>query len=486
MQTLQEKRLGSELPFHGIPRDQIFAELARNKAQDCAYASGRVWAYTYDPGADVAAVSRQAYMEYLHESAIDPTNFPSVVRLERDVVRMIAQLLRGDEAIVGNMTTGGTESILLAMKTARDWARAERGITEPEIIVPMTAHPSFHKACAYFNIKPVIVPFDPVTFEADVAAMRRAITGNTILLAGSACGYAQGVIDPICEIAALAQEHGVLCHVDGCVGGIHFSLMRRMGYSLPDFDFSIPGVTSISADMHKYGYAPKNASVILYRNKELRRHQIFASSCTTTYALTNPTILSTKSGGPMAGSWATLLLLGEEGYQRIIRRVMDATARLIEGVNGIPGLRVLGKPQMCMFSFAAEGFNIYQLQDEMKRRGWYLQPQFSTPLSPENLHVTVNANAVDGVEAFLADLREGVAAVKTCDAPLDLTTVREQVRAILDGHSTESAIAQLQAMIGIEGSELPEGMAMLNSVMDALPNPIREGVLIGYFNDLYT
>jgi glutamate/tyrosine decarboxylase-like PLP-dependent enzyme len=238
--------------------------------------------------------------------------------------------------------------------------------------------------------------------------------------------------------------------------------------------------------MHKYGYAPKNASVILYRNKALRRYQIFASSCTTTYALTNPTILSTKSGGPMAGSWATLLYLGEAGYQNIIRRVMEATAKLIAGVNGIPGLRVLGTPHMCMFSFAAEDFNIYQLQDEMKRRGWYLQPQFSTALSPENLHITVNANAVDGVDEFLADLRQGVAAVRACDTPLDLATVRAQVSEILSGHTAEEAIAQLQAMIGIEGSELPEGMAMLNSVMDALPNPVREGVLINYFNDLYT
>ncbi len=475
----------TELPAQGRTREDVMATLRTYKQGDCDYKSGHVWAYTYDPGKETAEVSKAAYMEFLSESALDPTAFPSVVRLEREVVRTIANLLRGDEHVVGNMTSGGTESILLALKTARDWAKAEKGITEPEVVLPQTVHPAFFKACAYFGIKPVVTPFDPKTFEADVDAMRAAITKNTCILVGSACGYAQGVIDPIEKIGALAQEHGLLCHVDGCVGGIHFSIMRRMGHDLPAFDFSVPGVTSISADMHKYGYAPKNASVVVYRNKGIRKYQIFSCSKSATYALINPTIMSTKSGGPMAGSWATLNFLGEEGYRDIITRAMDATKRLIDGINAIPGLYVLGKPQMCMFSFASDEINVFQLMDEMKTRGWTLQPQFSTELSPPNIHITVNQNAVDGVDEFLAELVKGVEAVRAQDK-LDFALVRDQVRGLLDGLGVQEAAAQLQAMAGIDGSDLPTGMAMLNTVLDAVPNEIREALLVEFFNELYS
>ncbi|HRI89132.1 MAG TPA: aspartate aminotransferase family protein, partial [Candidatus Hydrogenedentes bacterium] len=350
------------IPEHGRSKDEILQLLASFKQRDLAWQSGRVLAYTYDPGKEADDVTKASYLMYLSENALDPTAYPSLVKLETDVVRMLINLVRGDDQVVGNLTSGGTESILLAIKTARDHARATKPhIKHPEFIVPRTAHSAFHKAAAYFDVKLVVAPFDPVTYRADVNAMRGLINENTILLVGSAPGYAHGVIDPIEDIAALAQEKGLLCHVDGCVGGIHLSFMRRMGYNLPAFDFSVPGVTSMSADMHKYGYSAKGASVVMYRNKSLRRHQIFACAASTTYALINPTILSTKSGGPMAAAWAMLNYQGESGYRAIVQSVMDTTKRMIAGIREIPGLRVLGEPHMCMYSIASDDFNIYEL-----------------------------------------------------------------------------------------------------------------------------
>lgn len=472
------------VPETGMDREAIIEALKEKKANDLTDLA-RVYGYTYSPGGETEAVAREAYMMFLKENALDITSYPSVMVLEREVVRMIANLLRGDESVVGNMTSGGTESILLALKTARDYTRHHRPeITEPEVILPRTAHPAFHKACAYFNIKPVVIGFDTTTYKADVAEMRAAITPNTIMLVGSACGYAQGVIDPIVEIGALAKEKGLLCHVDGCVGGIHFSFMRRMGYALPDFDFTVEGVTSISADMHKYGYAPKNASIILYRDKSIRRFQIFACGLTTTYALVNPTMLSSKSGGPVAGSWATLKYMGEAGYQNLIRRLMDTTKILVDGINAIPGLRVLGQPDMCMFSFSSDEVNVFQLQYEVKKRGWYIQPQFSTPLSPPNLHISVIPPVLGNEEAFLADLRGAFEDLKASGNHLDFGMVKEQINGLIAGLSEDEAKERLQQLAGMD-DDMPEDFSMVNTVIDGLSEDLRKFLLEDYVNQLF-
>ncbi len=479
------RRASMHIPEHGRSKDEIMAQLKSYKADDLPYHSGRVMAYVYDPGKEVLDTAREGYMMYLCESGLDFTAFPSVMRIEREVTRMIINLLRGDEEVVGNMTSGGTESILLAMKSARDWARANRpGITTPEMILPLTAHPAFHKACAYFNIKPVVIGFDRQTFHADLKAMRAAINENTLVLVGSAPGYAQGVIDPIRDIAALAQEHSLWCHVDACVGGLHLSMMRKMGFSVPDFDFTIPGVTSISTDMHKYGYAPKNASVVMYRNKDYRKYQFFACLQTTAYALINPTITSSKTAGPMAGAWATLNKLGEDGYRKIVTETQQATEALIKGINAIEGLRVLGKPDMCLFSFTSDTINLFQVAEEMSKRGWYLQPQFSTPFSPYNLHITVNQSSVELTEPLLAALREAVESVKNSPSHIDVEMVREQVGQIIAA-DPDHARENILALGGVSGEELPDSMVMINTVLECLPYPIAEELLINYLNGLY-
>jgi glutamate/tyrosine decarboxylase-like PLP-dependent enzyme len=474
-----------QIPAKGLPKEQVLGTLETFKSRDMDWKAGKVWCYVYNPGEDPNEVIKDAYLSFLTENGLDPTVFPSMLRVETDVVRMMANLLHGDENVVGHLTTGGTESIMLAVKTARDKARVEHPeIARPEMVLPITAHASFHKAAHYLGVKPVMVEINPTTFMVEPESMRAAITENTVLLVASSPSYSQGVIDPIAEIGALAQEKNLLFHVDGCVGGIHLSFMRKLGYKVPKFDFTVPGVTSISADLHKYGYAAKGVSTILYRSKDIRKYQIFASTDTTAYTLINPTVLSTKSGGPMAGAWAVLNYLGEEGFMRIVKTVQEATQKLITGINAIPELEVLGQPAMCMFSFKSDVINVYQLADTMAKRGWYIQGQFSTPLTPRNLHISVNYGTIHQVEALLKDMRECVDIVKGME-PIDSESIRAMISMALQSPDPETAFSHLAASAGLTGTDLPEEMAFINEVLDALPTEICNTFLVNYFNDLY-
>ena len=473
------------IPQQGLSKEEILRTLQAFKSRDMDWKAGNVWCYVYNPGEDPAEVTREAYLSYLSENGLDPTVFPSLLKVETDVVRAVIHLLRGDSNAVGHLTTGGTESIMLAVKTARDKARAEHPeIAKPEMILPKTAHAAFHKAAHYLNVKPVVVDIDPQTFKVHAEEMEKAITPNTILLVASAPNYSQGVVDPIEEIGKIAQENNLLFHVDACVGGIHLSFMRKLGDGVPDFDFTVPGVTSISTDLHKYGYAAKGCSAIMYRSKDIRKYQIFASTDTTGYTLINPTMLSSKTGGPMAGAWAILNFLGEEGYKYIVKEVQAATATLIAGINSIAGLQVLGEPVMCMFSFKSDVINVYQLADEMNKRGWYIQGQFSTSLTPRNLHISVNQGTIHNVDALLNDLRACVEVVKS-KTPIDSDAIRAMVGAALQSSDPEAAFGLLAASAGLTGTELPSEMAFINEVLDALPDELCNIFLVNYFNDLY-
>jgi sphinganine-1-phosphate aldolase len=473
------------IPQQGLSKEEILNTLQAFKSHDMDWKSGKVWCYVYTPEDEPANVTREAYLSFLSENGLDPSVFPSMLKLETDVVRATINLLRGDSNAVGHLTTGGTESIMLAVKTARDKARAEHPeITQPEMVLPKTAHAAFHKAAHYLSVKPVLVDIDPQSFKVRTGDMHAAITPNTILLVASAPSYSQGVVDPIAEIGKIAQENNLLFHVDACVGGLHLSFMRKLGYDIPDFDFTIPGVTSISTDLHKYGYAAKGCSVIMYRNRGIRKYQIFACTDTTAYTLINPTMLSSKSGGAMAGAWAILNFLGEEGYKKIVQEVQEATRKLIEGINSIDSLQVLGTPAMCMFSFKSDVINVYQLADEMNKRGWYIQGQFSTPLTPRNLHISVNHGTIHNVDALLKDLRECVEIVKAM-TPIDSDGIRAMVGAALQSPDPEAAFGQLAANAGLAGTELPSEMAFINEVLDALPDELCNVFLVNFFNDLY-
>lgn len=260
------------IPATGLARDELFALLESYRAQDIPWREGRTWAYIYDPGPEAEAVIKEAFTAYLTENGLDPTVFPSALRLETEVVRMAAHHLRGGEEVVGSFTSGGTESLILAVKAARDRARARRPeITRPELLLPETAHASFQKAAHYLGLTPVIVPVDPDTFRADPAAMAEAVTDDTVMMVGSAVSYAHGVVDPIGGLGELALERDLWLHVDGCMGGFMLEYFERLGEPVPLFDFRVPGVTTISMDLHKYAFAAKGASTLLYADPADRR-----------------------------------------------------------------------------------------------------------------------------------------------------------------------------------------------------------------------
>jgi glutamate/tyrosine decarboxylase-like PLP-dependent enzyme len=424
-------------------------------------------------------------MMYLSENALDPTVFPSLLRMENEVVAMAAAHLNGDAEVAGNFTSGGTESIILAVKTARDYTRARRPeVTAPEIVLPATAHAAFQKAAHYLCVKPVLVPVDPRSFKADIDAVRRAITPNTILLVGSAVSYAHGVVDPIRELGQLALEHDLLLHVDGCMGGFLLPYFRRLGAPVPEFEFSVPGVTSISMDFHKYAFAAKGASVVLYRNKELRKYQIYACSNWTGYTVINPTVQSTKSGGPLAAAWAVLHFFGDAGYLEIARQVLEATRRVADGIERIDGLRLLGRPEMNLVAFTSDSVSVFHLIDEMKQRGWYIQPQLGFGDSKENIHLSINPASVKWVDALLADLRVCVGQAKGMASGDLAAHIRESFGSIDPSTLTDETLEQMLGMAGVEGTQLPPRMAEINEVLNALPVALRERLLTEFLNGL--
>ncbi|MCS7073578.1 MAG: aminotransferase class V-fold PLP-dependent enzyme, partial [Bacteroidia bacterium] len=376
----------------------------------------------------------------------------------------------------GNMTTGGTESILMAVYTAREYARQYKPEnTQPEMIIPITAHPAFDKAGHYYGIKVIHAPVHE-DFRVDLAAVRKMITPNTILLVGSAPSYPHGVIDPIEELSNLAIEQNLLLHVDACVGGFMLPFVKKLGYSLPKYDFELPGVTSISVDVHKYGYAAKGASVILYRNKALRRKQFFVYTEWLGGIYGSPTITGTRAGGAMAAAWAIIHHLGEEGYLRIADAVMKTTIRLKEGISQIDGLYIISNPEMSCLAFGSDKIDIYTLGDEMSLRGWHIDRQ----QFPPSLHLTVNYAHITVVDEFLSDLAECVAKIQKFSlnkvANQAVVTLTKGLTKILPDNLV-SKLTSLSAAIG--GSSLPKRTAAMYGMMGALPNrgDLRELIL---------
>ena len=474
------------IPEHGLSRDAVFERLESYRQDDTPWREGRTWAYVYDPGPEAESVIHDAFASYLGENGLDPTAFPSALRMENEVVAMAANHLNGDENVVGSFTSGGTESLMCAVKAARDWAREKRPhIDVPEIVLSETAHASFHKAAHYLGLKPVVAPVDPVSYRADVDAMRDAITENTVLLIGSAISYAHGVVDPIRELGQLALERDLLLHVDGCMGGFLLRYFARLGSPVPDYDFQVPGVTSISMDLHKYAFAAKGASVILYRDKELRKYQMYACSNWMGYTVINTTVQSTKSAGPIAASWAALNFIGDDGYLDFASKVRDATGEIVAAIDANPHLRLLGRPDMNLLSFASDSVSVFHIADEMKERRWYVQPQLAYGSSPENIHLSINPASVHWTDAMLADLHECTEKARSLPSGELAPKIQEAFGHLAPEDLSDDVFEGLLAMAGVTGTSLPGRMAEINEVLNALPVPLRERLLVEYLNVLY-
>ncbi|MBL9038076.1 MAG: aspartate aminotransferase family protein [Archangium sp.] len=394
------------LPKIGRSKADVLAQLKSFHGDDANWKGGRTFSLVYFAGDEVSSLLKEAYGEFISENGLSPVAFPSLRQMEVEVVSMAASLFHGDDDVVGTMTSGGTESIMMAVKAAREWARKEKGIAEPEIIVPASAHPAFNKAAHYFDVKLVAAPLKP-DFTVDVGAMERLITPNTALLVGSAPAYPQGIVDPIEAIAALAQRKGLLCHVDACLGGFFLPFAKQLGRPIPAFDFEVKGVTSLSADVHKYGYAAKGASVVLYRGVALRRHQFFTYGGWNGGLYASPSMGGTRPGGAIAAAWAVMQHLGESGYLERATRILATTKKMIDAISSIPGLKVLGSPLGSVFAFGSDTLNVYELGDAMEAKGWKLDRQ----MKPAALHCMVTPAHEPIADAFINDLRDAAASL---------------------------------------------------------------------------
>ena len=400
----------TRLPGRGVPRDEVLRRMETFRGDDADWRTGKTWSLVYYGGEEHTAFLKQAYDLYFSENGLNPMAFKSLKRFETETVRMAAGLLNGGPDTVGCMTSGGTESCMLAVKTYRDRALAQRRWPgTPELIVPTTVHVAFDKAAEYFGVKLVRAPVGP-DFRVDVKAMKRRINRRTIGLVASAPPYPHGVVDPIEEIGRIAARRGLPFHVDACLGGFMLPFVEKLGYPVPPFDFRIPGVTSMSADLHKYGYAAKGASLILYRDMSYMEHQFFVYENWPGGVFASPALLGTRPGGSIAAAWATLMATGEDGYLRRAKAAMDTTRALRDGVESVPGLEVLGDPTMTVFSYRSTdpAVNVYAVADRMEARGWHLDRQ----QKPDALHVMVSAAHVGLEERYLTDLRDAVGEVR--------------------------------------------------------------------------
>lgn len=399
------------IPEEGKSKEEVLKELKLAQQNDARWEEGRIFSLVFHFSEEHSDLVKSAYNMYIHENGLNPMAFQSLRKFEAEVVQMTASLLNGDNNTVGCMTSGGTESILLAMKTYRDKARKERKKKYfiPEIIIPDSAHVAFLKAGEYFDIKMIHAPVDK-TGKVNVKAVERRITPNTVTLVGSAPNYPYGTIDPIPELSDLAIKYNLNLHVDACVGGFILPWLEKLGDDITPFDFRVPGVTSISADLHKYGYSAKGASVILYRSMDIMKHQLFVSVNFPGGIVMTPGLTGTRPGGAIASAWATLMGLGQKKYLENAKKLSEIVRKMKEGIQAIPELEIVGEPQGPLFAYCSKSpeVNIYAVADLLEKKGWHIDRQ----QKPASIHFMINPLHDKIVDEYLRDLREAVSRVK--------------------------------------------------------------------------
>ncbi len=377
--------------------------IIQKKVNDVDWKKGKAFCLVYHPGEERANKIKEIFNLYFSDNALNPTATPSLAELEAETVSMCADLFNGDENVRGNITTGGTESILMAVKTARDWAQKHKPhITKPNVVLPMSAHPAFMKAFHYFNVDFIPVPLGS-DFRANPNAMREAINKDTIMVVASAPSYPHGLMDPIKEIASIAKEKNIFCHVDACIGGFILPFLQKLGHDdIEPFDFSVDGVTSISADIHKYGYSSKGSSVILYKNSEIRKFQFSLYTKWNGGVYGSPTMTGTRPGGSIAGAWAALKGIGLDGYLEMAQATMDVTQKIKKAINDNEDIELVGHPESTILAFKSDKLNVFTLADELNKRGWHFERQ----QLPPSLHFTINYIHRLVADEFINDLNE--------------------------------------------------------------------------------
>ena len=460
------------------------------QAGDLPVHGGRTLAYVYDSGdPEIDRVAREAVAAYAASNALDPTAFPSLLQMENELVGFACRLLDAPEGAVGTVTSGGTESILLAVQGARD---SRPDVARPRMVLAATAHAAFHKAAHYFGVEAVLVPAG-LDFRADALAMAAAIDDDTVLVVASAPSYAHGVVDPVTEIAAAAAARGVRCHVDACIGGWVLPYAARLGREVLPWTFAVDGVTSISVDTHKYAYAPKGTSLLLHRDAALRRPQFFASAAWPGYTMLNATTQSTRSGGPIAGTWAVVQQIGDDGYLRLAGQAFDAVASIVAAIEDEPALRVVVGPDSTLITLATDdSCDPFTLTDELLARGWYVQPQLSFGGNDDGatVHLSVSAGTLAHVDEFRTALGEAVAAARGAGPVVVDADVVAFIEALDPAALSDDDFDGLLAASGLVSSsadgelELPTRMADVNAMLDVASPPMREALLIAFLDRL--
>lgn len=396
-----------ELPQSGTTWSVLAARMRSFAAEDVDWRDGRAAVYVFHAGEDVLDVAKRAYGLYQSENGLGAAAFPSLALMERDVVDMGLSLLQAPDGACGNLTSGGSESILMAVKACREQARASgRDTRDGEIVVPRSAHPAFDKAAQYLGLRVVRVPV-AADLRADPAGMRAALGERTLMLVGSAPCFPYGLIDPIESLGALAQEYGLWLHVDACVGGYFAPFVRMNGGDVAPFDFSVDGVASVSADLHKYGYAAKGASTIFHRSEEQRAHQVFQFDDWPAGGMTTPTAAGTRPGGAIAAAWAVMHYLGVQGYREKAATVVATREKLAAAIAAMPELVTIGDPQLGLLAFGAadpEALSIFAVWARLKQRGWFT----GVITEPQGIHLMLSPAHASAIDAYLADLRDAI------------------------------------------------------------------------------
>ncbi len=462
------------IPEVGVDEQTLLDTLAAYRDEDVPWRDGRVFSLIYDAGPAHRALLTKAHNLFFSENGLNPMAFRSLKRMETEVVQMTAGMLHGGPQTVGTMTSGGTESLLLAVKTYRDLARKQRPwVRKPEMVVPRTIHVAFDKAAHYFDVKMRRAVVDEAG-RVSVASMKKLVNRNTIFLAASAPQYPHGVIDPIAELGALAQAKKIPLHVDACFGGFILPWLEKLGRPIPEWDFRVPGVTSISADVHKYGYAPKGASVIVYRGMEQLRHQFFVATDWPGGIYASPSIPGTRPGGCIAAAWASLMALGEDGYLALAEKTLAAVDRLEAGIGDIEGLRVISKPEATIVTYVSDApeVDIYAVADQLQDRGWSVDRQ----QAPPSIHCSLHAGHAPVIDTYLSDLSDAVSAVR-----LNPELAR----------SGDAAMYGMMAKIPLKGLvkrsvlSIMEGMYGPDGQMPDLANMGEDGDLVNRLVDKY-
>jgi sphinganine-1-phosphate aldolase len=404
----------AKLPANGLSHDAILSDIkSMSETESAKWKSGQVSGAIYHGGAEHIAFQSEVYALHSQNNPLHADLFPSAGKFESEIVSMVAYMLgKGtaayNEEVCGTVSSGGTESILMAMKTYRDRAEQEQGITEPEMILPITAHPAFDKAAQYFKIKQVKVPLTK-DMVADVDAVRKAVNRNTVVIVGSAPNFPHGLIDPIKELSDIAMQHNIGFHTDCCLGGFVLPFAEKLGYQVPVVDFRLPGVTSMSADTHKYGYADKGSSVLLYRTPELRHYQYFTTTDWPGGLYHSPTIAGSRPGALSAACWASLISMGEHGYLDAAKAIFETAKYIIEESKKIEDISIIGNPHW-VIAFESHTLNIYEVLDHLNKLGWNINGL----QKPAAFHFAVTLSQTrEGVkEKFINDLKESVAYTK--------------------------------------------------------------------------